>query len=250
MTDPSTSDSPAANAATTQSVGLFLNILMWVDGIPEFRTAKSEDELRQSFFMWACRGEEAPTLERLTQRYLELNKVGAEIPAALAEVRVLSRVLRPLLQAKCAFVLGHDLSCIAMCGMVGEMLAVLKHDSWSTITMPSAKDPEKQKKILGHPFDKLGQARRIDVLHGLGLINDGTAADLKNLASLRNRYLHSFQHPYDQLRTDAKRAFQIAVKGAREIVGVIDLNGVPSADSAMIAYLQQAGAPTGPAPKV
>ena len=74
----------------------------------------------------------APELDRgcdaFVTRYREIAAVSAPLFVAPAEENILQKLVWPLRHAKGSYALGNYLGCIALCGMVGEMVAILLWD--------------------------------------------------------------------------------------------------------------------------
>ena len=60
----------------------------------------------------------------LVERYKRIS-TGPKLFAAPAEPRILEKLVWPLRHAKASYVVGNNLSVVALCGMVAEMVAVL-----------------------------------------------------------------------------------------------------------------------------
>jgi len=71
----------------------------------------------------------APEQDRTTGafvlRYREIASVPGALPVAPSEPTILEKLVWPLRHAKGSYALANYLGCIALCGMVGGMVAVL-----------------------------------------------------------------------------------------------------------------------------
>jgi hypothetical protein len=165
-----------------------------------------------------------PQLDRgrdtLVERYREINDVSASLPIVPAEENILQKLIWPLRNAKSSYMLGNYLGCIALCGMVGEMVAILLWDISKLALQGKLLEKTMQEALLGSSFEKLGQERRTQVLRVLGLIGDEDVSAFDGLRLIRRRYLHFFSQPHRDVTTDAKEAFKSAVKVVTTVLGL------------------------------
>lgn len=63
-------------------------------------------------------------------RYREIAAVPGTLFIAPKEPTILEKLIWPLRHAKGCYALANCLGCIALCGMVGEMVAILLWDIW------------------------------------------------------------------------------------------------------------------------
>ena len=85
---------------------------------------------------------------------------------APAEKNLLQKLVWPLRHAIGSYALGNFLGCIALCGMVGKMVAILLWDISKVRLKEKTWDEEAQKAIFGSTFERLNQDRRTKVLSG------------------------------------------------------------------------------------
>lgn len=182
----------------------------------------------------------ARTLQEFESRYLDLRPHASLLPLAPAEANILQKIIWPLRSARGSYALGHSLSCIAMAGMVGEMVAVLLWD----ITRPSINGPlteDRERMLMGRTFEKLGQERRVDVLVSLGILKDDQVNAFTELKAIRNRYLHLLSHTHDNVDTDARRAFECAAKAVQLLFTAHFENGDVILRPELSRYLESIG---------
>src|SRR5439155_23380557 len=67
----------------------------------------------------------ARTVDAFVLRYREISKASGELLVAPNERTILEKLIWPLRHAKGSYALANYLGCIALCGMVGEMVALL-----------------------------------------------------------------------------------------------------------------------------
>jgi hypothetical protein len=164
------------------------------------------------------------SVEAFVVRYREITP--NDLPIAPHESTILGKLVWPLRHAKGSYALGNYLGCIALCGMVGEMVAILLWDICKVkLGGPDPATAKDQEDLFGRPFEKLGQERRVRVLRRLSLIEDEAQAVFDRLRHTRNRYLHFLSQPHDDVASDARRAFADALIVTHLVLGVKGLAG-------------------------
>lgn len=211
-----------------------LNVLRWL-AAEEVAVPFNADTTLE----WVCASLSGrPLLQVLRYRYAHFKNADNELfffPTTRSDV--VQKVLIPLFQAKAAFVLGHELSCIAMCGMVGEMLTIVRFEmSRNTLTRAQ------QGRLLGGLFENIQQRRRVQLLELMGMLDTETANELNDLGGVRNTYLHNLSKPHDDMWRDAVRAYKLAVRLTAKILGFGLKNGQVTISPEFLDYLKQAEA--------
>jgi hypothetical protein len=102
----------------------------------------------------------------------EIAAVAHPFPIVSAEPTILGKLVWPLRHAKGSYALGNYLAPIALCGMVGEMVAILLWDIAKVTLQGHPITETEQRAMFGNTFEKLGQERRVDILHALKLVDD------------------------------------------------------------------------------
>ena len=131
-------------------------------------------------------------IDAFLARYREVANVSDPLFVAPAEKNILQKLVWPLRHAKGSYALGNSLGCIAMCGMVGEMVAILLWDISKVPLQGKPREEPAQKALFGSSFERLGQERRVQVLRIFGLIDEQTKTAFDRLREIRRRYLHFF----------------------------------------------------------
>jgi hypothetical protein len=135
----------------------------------------------------------APEVDRspaaFVARYKEIAAVPDPFPIVPAEPTILQKLVWPLRHAQGSYALGNYVGCIALCGMVGEMVAIILWDISKVSLQGQAMGEAQQRAMFGSTFERLGQERRVDVLHALKLVDDTTKA-FDRLRAIRRKYLH------------------------------------------------------------
>lgn len=165
----------------------------------------------------------APEVDRspaaFVARYKEIAAVSDPLPIVPAEPTILEKLVWPLRHAKGSYALGNYVGCIALCGMVGEMVAVLLWDISKVVLQGQAMTEARQRALFGSSFEKLGQERRVDILHALKLVDDATKAAFDSLRAVRRKYLHLLSQTHAQVAPDARRAYENALKIVAVVLG-------------------------------
>ena len=184
----------------------------------------------------------APELDRspeaFVSRYRELSD---SLFAAPAESNLLAKLVWPLRHAKGSYALGNYLGCIALCGMVGEMVAILL---WDIAKIPLDGHPmteAQQRALFGSTVERLGQERRVQVLHTMKLMDDKAKDAFDQLREIRRKYLHFFSHSHEQIAADARKAFECAMSAVLIVLGQTVTNGSMALRADLMAYLTEHG---------
>lgn len=146
----------------------------------------------------------SPTEDHL-KRYLEITTKRTHLNITPANRKIFCRIIDPLICAKKYYCLSEYISCIAMCGLAGEMLAIL---IWkiSEIAIQGLKiSQEEEKEIFGKNFEKLGQGNRISILKVLTIITPDAWDRFNEIRIIRNKYLHLWEYDEKQQKGDAKK---------------------------------------------
>ena len=147
----------------------------------------------------------------------------------------------PLRHAKGSYALGNHLGCIAMCGMVGEMVVILLWEISKASLQQAQLDEAAQKALFGNTFERLGQERRVQVLRAFDLVDDQTKQAFDRLRSIRKRYLHFFSHEHTNVVGDSRQAYADALGIVEVVLGQSLQNGAISLRPDLMAYLTEHG---------
>jgi hypothetical protein len=181
------------------------------------------------------------TVDAFVQRYREISNAPGELPVAPNEATILEKLIWPLRHAKGSYALANYLGCIALCGFVGEMVALVLWDIAKVPLGDHAMTESEQTDVFGSTFEKLGQERRTKVLHALKLIDVDAKAAFDQLRSIRRRYLHLLSQAHAQLPVDARYAYEAALKLVGVVLGQTFENGKIVLRSDLMAYLVEKG---------
>lgn len=195
-----------------------LNYLRWLEA--DEPRLEPVDLQADSALKWFCKTLTPPLMKVLPGRYSRVAECDHEMAVFPHEKMLFEKVLIPLHQAKVAFVLGHELGCIALSGMVAEMLAILRFQISPHGTGASAMSPSRQERLFGRTFEQIEHSRRVGILELLNLIDAPTAEMFKTIAKIRNAYLHRFSHSHADMGTDAITAYSTAVGLSIKVLGL------------------------------
>lgn len=153
-------------------------------------------------------------------RYVEVTAKDSYTSITPHTKEIFERLLKPLKSAKKNYCLGDYSSTIALCGIVGEMLAILL---WK-INDVGIKDKriteEDERGLFGMSFEKLGQDRKLKILKTFGHINDPQYKIFETLRESRRPYLHWWTVDLDNERSDALDVLKKAFNLFKEISGI------------------------------
>ena len=178
--------------------------------------------------------------QSLVERYKRIS-TGPRLFAAPAEPKILEKLVWPLHHAKASYIVGNNLSVVALCGMVAEMVAVLLWQLAEPELNGQAMAEEAENALLGRPFEKLGQDRRVRILKAYGIIASDVARDFDTIRLTRRQYLHFWSHDHGRLPEDAVRCFHAAIRLVIKAIGQDFSDGKLMLNPALVKYLEGKG---------
>lgn len=184
------------------------------------------------------------TKDQIKLRYEELKPFEQGFWASPYEPQLHFRVMQPLILAKVSYVLGHDLGCVTSSGIAAEMLTVLQFELTPVSAGGKQLDENAQRCMYGASVERLSQSRRIDILQCLGIWTEAMTAKARELAGLRNKYLHRYRLPEQALKQDAMAAYSNGVELTRLVLGLVSREGGVAASPELDRYLTEQGAVT------
>jgi hypothetical protein len=179
--------------------------------------------------------------DAFVSRYREISSTMDPLTFAPAEPTILEKLVWPLRHAKGSYALGNYLGCVALCGMVGEMVALLLWDISSVTLQGHPMNESEQRAMFGSTFEKLGQERRVDVLHTLKLIDDEAKVAFDTIRGIRRKYLHFLSQTHAQVASDAHRGYEATLKVVTVLLGQTFKDGAVNLRPDLMAYLSQKG---------
>jgi len=173
----------------------------------------------------------------LARRYREITSGAPEIVLAPAQPEIVEKIIVPLHGAVTSYMLGSYHGTLALCGLVGEMLAIFIFDIHDIRAGSVPLDAATQGRLFGKSFEKLGQERRIRVLRAFGVIGEALEAKFERLKNLRNKHLHLLSQDTKTLPDDAREAFRLAVELAELVFRVEFDDGKAKLRPQLMRYL-------------
>jgi len=180
-------------------------------------------------------------VEGFVERYKEISQEKTRLSAAPVEDRILEKLVWPLRHSKACYMTGNYLGTIALCGMVSEMVAILLYEL-SEFQINNRKMTSSDEKALwGSSFEKLGQEKRVKILHVYNIIDDETKANFDLIRTTRKKYLHLWSQDHDFLPKDAVRTFNSAAAVVVKAIGQDIREGKLYLNPTLIKYLERKG---------
>src|SRR3989344_1512833 len=133
---------------------------------------------------------------------------------------IFERLLKPLRSAKKCYCLGDYAATIALCGTVGEMLAILL---WKINDVRLKGNPiteQDEAGIFGSTFENLNQDKRLRVLKTFGHITEAQFASFEVIRKSRKPYLHLWTTDLQNEQADALNVFKKSFQLFKEITGI------------------------------
>jgi hypothetical protein len=174
-------------------------------------------------------------------RCRDLQQAGSYLVAAPREQHILDKLVWPLRHAKASYCLGNFLGTIALGGMVSEMVAITYFEAtdWQINGQPMTE--KMQRDIWGDTFEKLGQDRRVRLLHAYGLLSDALRESFDRVRLVRKRYLHLASQGHASIEADARDAYAEASKQVATLIGQGFDEGRLVLNPVMVRYLSRRG---------
>ncbi len=94
-------------------------------------------------------------------------------------------------------------------------------------------------KLFGYTFEKLGQERRIDILHAMSTIDEKQLQKFNDIRGLRRRYLH-YWDPSETEQKDALRITKISLGLAKDIADIqLDQGKIKSVSPSLLRWFDR-----------
>lgn len=198
---------------TTTRLPIYLNPLLL--GVPKDRS--DHRQIASNLFDFLAVGSNfANRCDQYLKRYEKLLPISGTLYVIPLDKRLEEKLIVPLRQAYASFLLGNYLGTLGLCGMIGEMLAIFKFDISSLEIEGRIMSLDDQRALFGNNFERLGQERRIEVLHVYGVIKDDYARLLEKIRKIRNNYLHFWSRDHDQIENDAYQVLVATIEGIKK----------------------------------
>ena len=160
------------------------------------------------------------------ERYRDISDIDNELFMSFHEPELNENVFWPLRQAKASYLTGNYVGAISLCGLVGEMMAILIHE------LKNADESERDK------FEDAGQAHRVRILKEKGWISPSLVQMFGDIRGIRNRYLHVWNATESRVREDAGRSYEIANRLIKEAMGISFNSGAITFSPELAEYLK------------
>ena len=157
-------------------------------------------------------------LESIRKRYWLLTTPELDIFVVPNEKKILEKLVWPLRAAKSSFILSDYLGCIALCGMVCEMAIIFLFELTAIQATGKSLSAKQQKQSFGRTFEKLGQEKRIQELHGATFLDEELAKDANAVQKIRRQYLHFLSKSYSRIEKDAEDAYKASFRLIKSLV--------------------------------
>jgi len=193
------------------------------EDIPKILDPKFSDTIRQlervllnSFFELPLNALSKEILER----YVEATTEDLHTVIVPHTKEIFERLLKPLRSAKKCYCLGDYVATIALCGTVGEMLAILlwKINDFRLNGRPITEQDEIG--IFSSSFENLGQDRRLKILKTFGYITETQYNSFDIIRKIRKPYLHLWTTDLQNEQTDALDVFKKSFQLFKEVTGI------------------------------
>jgi len=151
---------------------------------------------------------------KILNRYCEITTEETHLGITPGYKDIIEKIINPLRLAKRHYCLGEYISCIAISGLIGEMLTILVWKITEFKLHGTQITTAQEETLFGKKFEGyMGQERRINILQELKAIDEALHGKLYEVCKIRNKYLHSWERSFIQEKGDAKKvvkhAFQI-----------------------------------------
>jgi len=208
--------------------------------IEDIRFGSAEQSVNPYFLVKdLCQDHSSDFMEGILARYKKISEGDLNIPIVPAEKKILEKLIWPLKAAKQAFILVNYIGCIAICGMVCEMVTIFIFDLAKIVIGSNKIDHKKQEQLFGRKFEELSQKRRIDILSAFGLISDEFYENANKVRKIRNEYLHSLEMDYSNIEQDAEESYINTFKILKSIIDLPIEGGIPKIPGHLIEYLKK-----------
>ena len=227
---------------------VYVNPLAFIPAMAAGDGARSEPT-PESILNFLCSPGVDSDIAALLHRCQEISVEPEPLIAAPDDERILDKLVWPLRYAKGSYILGNYLGTISLCGMVAEMLAVLIFEMAEPEINGARMTEAAQRNLFGNSFEKLGQERRISVLHTYGLVDDALKASFDRIRTTRRQYLHLWSKDYDKLSVDAVACYREALRIVVFVLGQTIRDGKLVLNAKLIRYLRVQGVLEAPEPQ-
>ncbi len=156
----------------------------------------------------------------ILERYVEVTTEDSYNPIVPHTPEIFNRLLKPLKLAKKSYCLGDYSSTIALCGVVGEMLAILLWKINDVRLKGNLITEEEERGLFGRTFERLYQNERLRILKTFGHISDDQYKIFIAVQESRRPYMHLWSTDLKNEKEDALETLKKSFQLFKEITGI------------------------------
>lgn len=178
--------------------------------------------------------------ETVLKRYVKISGVDYYIPIIPHTDGIHMNINLPIKSARKLFSIGEYTAVVGLCGIVSEMLTMLIWEANKNNVKIREKEISQadEKTLFGRDMESQHQARRIEILHTLGMLDDGTKSSFIKISGIRKRYLHFWDtsKKIDQ-EADAEVCFKLVFLIFKKTLGLQYTHNSVSYSNPILNYL-------------
>lgn len=199
---------------------------------------KAEEEGFSLNFAKSIVGKSEGSIKEMFERYKQVSCIKHEPFFTPNHEKFMQTIMKPLIEAKWSYIVNMPVSCIAMSGLVGEMVAVWRFEMLKPKMGGKDLDPSIQKLLFGKKFEKLDQWKRVEVLQAFGDIDEELKDIFTTLRKIRNQYLHFAFIDNKKLDNDACSAYRCGCELVTKTLSIKPQNGVLILPDKVMSYFK------------
>lgn len=222
-------------------VNAFINPLAFHEIDEPWATDLNKSITLENVLEYLCTPGVNSEVEGFIERYKEISREKSRLFAAPVENRILEKLVWPLRHSKASYMTGNYLGTIALCGVVSEMVAILLYELSEFQISNRRLTSSDEKALWGSSFEKLGQEKRVEILHVCNIIDDETKGNFDLIRAMGKKYLHVWPQDSDTIPKDAVRTFNSAVTLVVKAMGQDIREGKIFLNPTLIKYLERKG---------
>lgn len=157
---------------------------------------------------------------KILDRYVEVTEPDIHVEMMPAQSNVLNRLLKPLKFAKKSYCLGEYTTSIVLCGIVGEMLAILIWKMHGIKIKAETITESQEADLFGRRFEELGQSACLKILRGFGCITQTEFGNFEKIRQKRNDYVHLWHIDLSKEEEDARNTYKTTFRLYKSITGM------------------------------
>jgi len=193
------------------------------EDIPKILDPKFSNTILQherDLFNWFFELSLSTLSKEILERYVEVTTEDSHTAIVPHTKEIFERLLKPLRSAKKCYCFGDYAVTIALCGTVGEILAILL---WKINDVRLKGNPiTKQDEIgiFGSSFENLGQDKRLKILKTFGHVAATQYNNFDIIRRSRKPYLHLWTTDLKNEQADALDVFKKSFQLFKEVTGI------------------------------